>query len=102
MWCRRRLRVLGLRVWAAILGFDAQLRVFWRDNGPVYEDLYPHAPAAGSVPSCKNCWRGGPYGWWWVLLWLWEAVKLLTGVGATMGEGWPIFGVKRRVGIYLL
>ena len=32
-------------------GFDAQLSVFWAGRGPVYEDLYPHAPAAGSVPS---------------------------------------------------
>ena len=41
-------------VWAAILGFDAQLSVFWAGRGPVYEDLYPQAPAAGSVPSCST------------------------------------------------
>ena len=67
-------------VWAAILGFDAQLSVFWAGRGPVYEDLYPHAPAAGSVPSCSTA---GVVGAAMAM----EAVKLLTGVGEPlMGE----------------
>lgn len=46
---------LGIpHVWGAILGFDAQMSVFWAGHGPVYEDLYPHEPAPGSVPNCAT------------------------------------------------
>ena len=45
---------LGIpHVWASILGFDAQLSVFWSGHGPVYEDVFPPAPAPGEVPSCS-------------------------------------------------
>lgn len=41
-------------VWASILGFDAQLSVFWADHGPIYSDIFPAAPPKGSVPSCAE------------------------------------------------
>lgn len=74
-------------VWAAILGVDAQLSVFWAGHGPVYEDLYPHAPAAGSVPSCSTAGVVGAMTGVVGAAMAMEAVKLLTGVGEPlMGE----------------
>lgn len=78
-------------VWAAVLGFEAQMSVFWAPHGPVYEDLYPVAPATGSVPSCSTA----------------GVVGALTGVvGAAMAmevikviasSGQPLVG---EVGLY--
>lgn len=68
-------------VWGSILRFDGQVSVFWAGHGPVYRDLYPEAPPAGSVPSCAE---GGVLG---VLpatigsAMATEALKLLTGMG---------------------
>ncbi|QMS55570.1 molybdopterin-synthase adenylyltransferase MoeB [Kocuria varians] len=68
-------------VWGSILRFDGQVSVFWPGHGPVYRDLYPEAPPAGSVPSCAE---GGVLG---VLpaaigsVMATEALKLLTGMG---------------------
>ncbi|MBO4144665.1 molybdopterin-synthase adenylyltransferase MoeB [Kocuria rhizophila] len=71
-------------VWGSILRFDGQVSVFWAGRGPVYRDLYPEAPPAGSVPSCAE---GGVLG---VLpatigsVMATEALKLLTGLGAPL------------------
>ena len=71
-------------VWGSILRFDGQVSVFWAGRGPVYRDLYPEAPPAGSVPSCAE---GGVLG---VLpatigsVMATEALKLLTGIGAPL------------------
>lgn len=47
-------------VWGSILGFDAQMTVFWAGHGPIYEDLYPHPPAAGQIPNCAQAGVLGP------------------------------------------
>lgn len=39
-------------VWAAVLTDGGQLSVFHASKGPVYRDLLPELPPAGSVPSC--------------------------------------------------
>ena len=71
-------------VWGSILRFDGQVSVFWAGHGPVYRDLYPEAPPAGSVPSCAE---GGVLG---VLpatigsVMATEALKLLTGLGTPL------------------
>ncbi|RKQ37076.1 molybdopterin-synthase adenylyltransferase MoeB [Kocuria tytonis] len=71
-------------VWGSILRFDGQVSVFWAGRGPVYRDLYPEAPPAGSVPSCAE---GGVLG---VLpatigsVMATEALKLLTGIGSPL------------------
>ena len=78
-------------VWAAILGFDAQLSVFWAGHGPVYEDLVPSCSCSGSVPRVVLLAWWVLWLAWWVLLWLWRPVKLLTGVGS---RSWV------RVGLY--
>ena len=71
-------------VWGSILRFDGQVSVFWAGQGPVYRDLYPEAPPAGSVPSCAE---GGVLG---VLpatigsVMATEALKLITGLGSPL------------------
>ena len=77
--------ILGIpHVWASILGFDAQLTVFYADNGPIYEDLFPIPPAPGSVPSCSQAGVLGPtvgiVGSSMAL----ETMKLVAGVGTPL------------------
>ncbi|MGP6175102.1 ThiF family adenylyltransferase [Corynebacterium sp. A21] len=73
---------LGIpHVWASILGFDAQLSVFWADHGPVYEDLFPTPPPEGSVPSCSQAGVLGPLVGVMGSTMAMEALKLITGIG---------------------
>ena len=78
----RACAVLGIpHVWASILGFDAQLSVFWAGHGPVYNDVFPTAPPEGSVPSCAQAGVLGPLVGVAGTAMALEAVKLLSGVG---------------------
>ena len=77
--------ILGIpHVWASILGFDAQLTVFYADNGPIYEDLFPIPPAPGSVPSCSQAGVLGPTVGIVGSAMALEAMKLITGVGTPL------------------
>lgn len=78
-------------IWASILGFDAQLTVFHADHGPIYEDLFPTPPPAGSVPSCSQAGVLGPVVGIVGSSMAMEALKLITGVGR------PLIG---RLGYY--
>ncbi|MBM7051856.1 MULTISPECIES: ThiF family adenylyltransferase [unclassified Rothia (in: high G+C Gram-positive bacteria)] len=71
-------------IWGAILGFDAQMSVFWQGRGPVYEDLYPVMPAPGSVPNCATAGVLGPLAGVVGTSMALETLKLLTGVGIPM------------------
>lgn len=71
-------------VWASILGFDAQLTVFHADNGPIYEDLFPTPPPAGSVPSCSQAGVLGPVVGVVGSAMALEAMKLITDVGTPL------------------
>lgn len=71
-------------VWASILGFDAQLSVFYADHGPIYEDLFPIPPAPGSVPSCSQAGVLGPTVGVVGSAMALEAIKLLTSVGTPL------------------
>ena len=76
---------LGIpHVWASILGFDAQLSVFWSGHGPVYEDVFPTAPAPGEVPSCSQAGVLGPVVGVVGSAMALEALKLITGVGTPL------------------
>ena len=76
---------LGIpHVWASILGFDAQLSVFWSGHGPVYEDVFPTAPAPGSVPSCSQAGVLGPVVGTVGSAMALEALKYLTGMGTLL------------------
>ncbi len=41
-------------VWGSVLRLDGQVSVFWAGHGPVYRDVFPVPPPAGSVPSCAE------------------------------------------------
>ena len=73
---------LGIpHVWASILGYQAQLSVFWAGHGPIYEDLFPTPPAPGAVPSCSQAGVLGPLVGIVGSAMALEAIKLFTGVG---------------------
>lgn len=83
---------LGIpHIWGAILGFDAQMSVFWAGYGPVYEDLYPVEPVPGSVPNCATAGVIGALAGIVGTSMVMEATKLLMGVGS------PLMG---KVGYY--
>jgi adenylyltransferase/sulfurtransferase len=78
---------LGLpEVWGSVLGFDAQVSVFWGRppaGVPAVElrDLFPEPPSPGEVPSCDQAGVLGALCGQVGSLMATEAVKLLTGVG---------------------
>ncbi|AWB81035.1 molybdopterin biosynthesis protein MoeB [Corynebacterium yudongzhengii] len=73
---------LGIpHVWASILGFEAQLSVFYAGKGPIYEDLFPTPPAPGVVPNCAQAGVLGPIVGVVGSAMAMEAIKLITGVG---------------------
>lgn len=78
-------------IWGAILGFDAQMSVFWAGRGPVYEDLYPMAPAEGSVPTCSTAGVMGAMAGVVGTSMAMEAIKVLAEIGT------PLMG---QVGYY--
>ena len=95
--------VLGIsHVWASILGFDAQLSVFGAtladgSRGPVYEDVFPTPPPAGTVPSCSAAGVLGPVVGVVGTAMALEAVKVLTGVGQPLaGELGYLDGLSGR------
>lgn len=71
-------------VWGSILGFDAQLSVFWADHGPIYEDLYPNPPAPGAVPNCAESGVLGPVVGVVGTAMALETIKLITSVGTPL------------------
>lgn len=76
---------LGIpHIWASILGFDAQMSVFWSGKGPVYEDVFPTAPAPGEVPSCSQAGVLGPIVGTVGSAMALEALKIITGVGTPL------------------
>lgn len=85
--CSHACAVLEIpQVWGSILGFDAQLSVFGTHlpdgtAGPVYEDVFPTPPPAGTVPSCSAAGVLGPVVGVVGTAMALEAVKVLTGVG---------------------
>lgn len=71
-------------IWASILGFDAQMSVFYAGHGPIYEDLFPAAPEPGSVPSCSQAGVLGPVVGIVGSAMALEAMKVITGVGTPL------------------
>lgn len=76
---------LGIpHIWGSILGFEAQMSVFWADHGPVYEDLFPAPPPPGSVPSCSQAGVLGPLVGVVGSSMAMEALKCVTGLGSPL------------------
>ncbi len=72
-------------VWGSVLGFAAQVSVFWDaapdGRGLQLRDVFPEPPAPGTVPSCAEagvvgavCAQAGS-------VMAMEAIKLITGLG---------------------
>lgn len=80
---------LGLpEVWGSVLGFDAQVSVFWdappagpEERGRTLRDLFPHPPAPGAVPSCSEAGVVGALCGQVGSIMAMEVVKLLAGIG---------------------
>lgn len=69
-------------VWASVLGFAAQVAVFWpAGGGPQLRDLFPNPPAPGSVPNCAEAGVIGALCGQVGSIMATEAIKLLTGIG---------------------
>lgn len=68
-------------VWGSVLRFAGQVSVFWSGHGPVYRDLHPVPPPAGSVPSCAEAGVVGAVCGTIGSLMATEVVKLVAGVG---------------------
>lgn len=68
-------------VWAAVLGYETQLSVFFAGHGPVYEDLYPTAPPSHMQQTCVESGVLGPVVGMAGAMMATETIKLLTGLG---------------------
>ena len=72
-------------VYASVFRFEGMLSVFNLEGGPCYRCLYPEPPPPGFAPSCAE---GGVFGvlpGTMGLLQAVEAIKLITGIGRSMG-----------------
>lgn len=78
-------------VWAAVLGAGGQLSVFDATRGPIYRDLFPRVPDAGSVPSCAQAGVLGVVPGILGTALAAEALKIILGYGT------PLIG---RVAVY--
>ncbi len=72
-------------VWGSVLGFDAQVSVFWsrppQGEGVDLRDLFPEPPAPGEVLSCAEAGVLGALCGQVGALMATEAVKLIVGTG---------------------
>lgn len=70
-------------VWASVLGFAAQVAVFWpaAPGGVQLRDLFPTPPAPGTVPSCAEAGVIGAVCGQVGSIMAGEAIKLVTGIG---------------------
>ena len=69
-------------VWASVLGFAAQVAVFWpAGGGPQLRDLFPNPPEPGTVPNCAEAGVIGAVCGQVGSIMAGEAIKLATGVG---------------------
>jgi len=70
-------------VWGSVLGFAAQVAVFWpaAPGGVQLRDLFPTPPAPGTVPSCAEAGVIGAVCGQVGSIMAGEAIKLVTGIG---------------------
>ncbi len=71
-------------VYGALLGYDAQVSVFWAGRGPTYRDVFPAPPPEASAPSCAEAGVLGALCGVVGSVMAVEAVKVLTGVGTPL------------------
>ncbi len=69
-------------IWASVLGFAAQVAVFWpAGGGAQLRDLFPDPPEPGTVPNCAEAGVIGALCGQVGSIMATEAIKLLTGIG---------------------
>lgn len=72
-------------VWGSVLGFSAQVAVFWDaapgGEGVQLRDVFPVPPAPGTVPSCAEAGVIGAVCGQVGSVMAGEAIKLITGIG---------------------
>ena len=89
-------------VWGSVLGFDAQIAVFWSradlaGGGTTLRDLFPAPPPPGSVPSCAEAGVLGSLTGQVGSVMATEAIKLITGVGEPLlGRVLVLDGLAQR------
>ena len=86
-------------VWGSVLGFDAQVSVFWphAPGGTTLRDLFPSPPAPGTVPSCAEAGVLGSLTGQVGSVMATEAIKLITGVGEPLlGRVLVLDGLAQR------
>lgn len=75
-------------LWASVLGFDAQVSLFWAQppigEGLTLRDVFPHPPVSGSVPSCSQARVVGAMVGQVGSLMAAEAVKLIIGAAQSL------------------
>ena len=75
----------------AAVGFDGQLSVYNFKNSPCYRCEFPRPPRRGSVASCSDAGVLGPIPGLVGVLQSIETIKILTGIGSSMGGRIGIF-----------
>ena len=75
----------------AAVGFDGQLSVYNFKNSPCYRCRFPRPPRRGSVASCSDAGVLGPIPGLVGVLQSIETIKVLTGIGSSMGGRIGIF-----------
>lgn len=86
-------------VWGSVLGFDAQVAVFWPQapGGVTLRDLFPTPPPAGSVPSCAEAGVLGSLTGQVGSTMATEAIKLIVGIGEPLlGRVLALDGLRQR------
>ncbi|MFV0253614.1 MAG: ThiF family adenylyltransferase [Beutenbergiaceae bacterium] len=86
-------------VWGSVLGFDAQVSVFWSQpaGGVTLRDVFPTPPAPGTVPSCAEAGVLGAITGQVGSVMATEAIKLITGVGdPLLGRILVLDGLRQR------
>ncbi|MEX0367426.1 MAG: ThiF family adenylyltransferase [Ruegeria sp.] len=86
----------------ALAQWEGQISVFHpADTGPCYQCIFPEAPAPGLAPSCSEAGVIGPLPGVVGSMMTVEAVKLITGAGATLkGEMLiydALYGESRKI-----
>lgn len=75
-------------LWASVLGFDAQVSLFWArppaGDGLTLRDVFPTPPEPGTVPSCSQAGVVGAMVGQIGALMAGEAVKLIIGAGRSL------------------
>ena len=78
-------------VFGSLFKFEGQVSVFNFENGPVYRDVFPEAPAEGTVPNCAEIGVLATLPGIAGLLMANEAIKVIVGCGESLSGKLMVF-----------